>query len=285
MNIILKGSPVANAIKQQVAQRISAVRQTVTLGIIRFGEKPSDLYYEKNIQKTCSSIGMNSQVIVFKKTAFSHVEKKINAIVNAADIHGIVLFSPLPPMIDSRAIYQMIPVEKDIDGLNMHTAGALYTGGSCTFPPCTADACLALLKFYNIDLPGKYCVIIGRSLTVGKPLSLLLLNENATVTICHSHTKQLAQMTRQADILITAIGQARMITAEFVNKNQTVLDVGINADPHRPGCYCGDVDFEQVSPIVKRITPVPGGIGSITTAILCEHTFTAFQQQSTADTK
>jgi len=278
MTEVLKGKPVFDAMTSALATKIAALKTSCTpkLGIIRVGRNADDLYYERSIQKTCATIGMDCQVFEYEETIEQKaLENEVSKIANTPTIHGILVFLPLPASLDDQRIRHLIPPAKDIDGLTVETAGKLYMGDASAFAPCTPAACLELLKFYDISLEGKNCVIIGRSLTVGKPLGLLLLRENATVTICHSKTRQLAQLCQRADILIVAIGRAKMITPEFTHKNQIVLDVGINKDPDKPGNYCGDVDFEKVAPQVSKITPVPFGIGSITTAILCQYTIIA----------
>jgi methylenetetrahydrofolate dehydrogenase (NADP+)/methenyltetrahydrofolate cyclohydrolase len=279
MSELLKGKPVFDAIISTLSTQISNLKKTKKtpkLAIIRIGKKADDLYYERSIQKTCASISMASEVFEYD----THIEQaalenEIKRIVQLPSVHGVLIFTPLPPHLNSWAIRDLIPPQKDVDGLNVDTAGKLYIGDSSAFPPCTPEACVKLLKHYNIPLQGARCTIVGRSLTVGKPLSLLLLNENATVTICHSKTQHLSELCRSADILIAAIGRAKMITRKLTHKDQIVIDIGINKDPDKPGHYCGDVDFELVAPYVKKITPVPGGVGSITTAILCQHTIAA----------
>lgn len=279
MTDLLKGKPVFDEIIAKLAIKITALKKTnriPKLAIIRVGENADDLYYEQSIQKTCAVIGMDCRVFNYKETIEQQaLENAIVKIANTPSIHGILVLMPLPPVLNDQRIRRLIPPTKDVDGLNVETAGKLYMDDASAFSPCTPAACLALLKFYNISLDGKNCVIIGRSLTVGKPLSLLLLRKNATVTICHSKTRQLAPICQQADILIAAVGRAKMITPDFTHKNQIILDVGINKDKDNPGSYCGDVDFEKVAPLVRKITPVPGGIGSITTAILSQHAVTA----------
>jgi len=278
MTEVLKGKPVFDAMTSALTTKIAALKMSCPpkLAIIRVGKKADDLYYERSIQKTCAAIGMDCQIFEYEEMIEQQaLESEVSKIANTPTIHGILVFIPLPSSLDDRRIRHLIPPTKDVDGLNVETAGKLYMADTSAFAPCTPAACMELLNFYDIPLEGKNCVIIGRSLTVGKPLGLLLLRENATVTTCHSKTRQLAQICQRADILITAIGRAKMITPEFTNKNQVVLDVGINKDPDKPGSYCGDVDFEKVAPRVSKITPVPGGIGSITTAILCQHTVVA----------
>ena len=279
---LLQGKPVAGAILTELKSKIISSEQLnhiPKLAIIRVGENADDLYYEHSIQTTCQTIGMDCQVFEYKNNITQQaLEHAVYTITNKSTIHGVLILVPLPLFFNSQRVRKLIPPSKDVDGLNPQTGGNFYMGDHKAFVPCTAQACLALLNFYNIELAGRHCVIINRSLTVGKPLSLLLLDKNATVTICHSKTRQLAQLCQRADILITATGQPKIITPEFTHRAQIILDIGINHDPASPGRYCGDVDFEKVAPLVKKITPVPGGIGAITTAVLCQHTFFAATQ-------
>ena len=203
------------------------------------------------------------------------VATEIKNIGKRADIHGILMFAPLPKHLNEKKIRSLIPVAKDVDCLNIESAGKVYADELSAFPPCTPAACIAMLHFYNIPIAGRRCVVLGRSLVVGKPMAMLLLREHGTVTICHSKTIDLPKVCQEANILIAAVGKAKMVKADFVKAGQVVIDVGINADPENPGKYCGDVDFAAVEPIVAKISQVPAGVGSITTAMLCKHTLQA----------
>lgn len=193
-------------------------------------------------------------------------------------VHGILVFRPLPKHIDENAVRRALASYKDVDGITDWNMANLYSGNnrSSFFPPCTAEGCVALLKHYQIPIEGKYVVIVGRSMVVGKPLAMLMLQENATVTICHSKTENLPAICQGADILVVAAGKAGLIGAEHVRPGQVILDVGINTDAE--GKLCGDVRFEEVKNIVKAITPVPGGVGSMTTAILASHVVKAAEK-------
>ena len=190
------------------------------------------------------------------------------------------MFSPLPKHLDERKIRALIPVEKDVDCLTLGGAAKVFTDDSTGLPPCTPTACMDMIHHYDIPIKGKKCVVVGRSLVVGKPLAMLLLREHGTVTICHSRTENLPAVCQEAEILVAAVGRAKMIKADYVKEGQIVIDVGINADPDNPGKYCGDVDFAEVEPIVKRITPVPAGVGSVTTSVLCKQTIMACEMQN-----
>jgi len=190
------------------------------------------------------------------------------------------MFAPLPKHLDDRKIRALIPVEKDVDCLTLGGAAKVFADDLTGFPPCTPTACMDMLHFYNIPIKGKRCVVLGRSLVVGKPVAMLLLREHGTVTICHSRTQDLPAVCQEAEILIAAVGRAKMVKGNFVKPGQIVIDVGINEDPDNPGKYCGDVDFAEVEPIVEKITPVPAGVGSVTTAVLCKQTIMACELQN-----
>jgi methylenetetrahydrofolate dehydrogenase (NADP+)/methenyltetrahydrofolate cyclohydrolase len=276
---ILKGKSVADAIKTELTEKIAKLKEQGAipkLGIIRVGARPDDLYYEGGAKKTCDAIGMEYEVFEYpENVAQNDFEQRVTSIGNKKDINGILMFAPLPKSLDEKKIRSLIPVAKDVDCMNIASAGLVYADEPTAFPPCTPAACMEMLRFYNIPIKGKRCVVLGRSLVVGKPTAMLLLREHGTVTICHSRTVDLPSVCKEADILIAAIGRAKMVNADYVKQGQIVIDVGINADPDNPGKYCGDVDFDAVEPIVDKISSVPGGVGSITTAMLCKHTIMA----------
>lgn len=280
----LAGKAVADAMKEELAQKVAAIKAkgiTPTLGIIRVGARPDDLFYEGGAKKTCESIGMAYQVFEYPadidQAAF---EQAVIAVGANKAINGILMFAPLPKQLDEKKIRSLIPVEKDVDCMTIGSAAKVYTDDPTGFPPCTPTACMDILKFYNIPLKGKKAVVLGRSQVVGKPVAMLLLREHATVTICHSRTENLPGVCADADVLIAAVGRAKMVTADFVKPGQVVIDVGINEDPDNPGKYCGDVDYAAVEPIVAKITPVPGGVGSVTTVVLCKQTIQACEMQN-----
>ena len=281
---LLKGKPVADAMKEEMVKRVEALKAsgvTPKLGIIRVGARPDDLFYEGGAKKTCASVGMDSEVFEFPETIGEEdLEKAVAGVGAKKDVHGILMFFPLPKHLNERKIRSLIPVEKDVDCLTTGGAAKIFTDDLTGFPPCTPTACMDMLHHFNIPIKGKKCVVVGRSLVVGKPLAMLLLREHGTVTICHSRTENLPGVCRDADILIAAVGKAKMIKADFVSPEQTVIDVGINADPDNPGKYCGDVDFTAVEPLVKKISPVPAGVGSVTTSVLCKQTIMACEMQN-----
>jgi len=281
---VLKAKPVADAMKADMIKRVEALKAKGTnpkLGIIRVGARPDDLFYEGGAKKTCAGVGMDFEVFEFPEDIDQATfEKAVAEIAAKKDVNGILMFSPLPKHLDERKIRTLIPVEKDVDCLTTSGAAKVFTDDTTGFPPCTPSACMEMLKFYNIPIKGKKCVVVGRSLVVGKPLAMLLLREHGTVTICHSRTENLPGVCQDGEIVIAAVGKAKMLKGNFFKPGQTVIDVGINPDPDNPGKYCGDVDFAQAEPIVTKISPVPGGVGSITTSVLCKHTIMACEMQN-----
>ncbi len=281
---LLKGKPVADAMKEELTKKVEELKAkgiTPKLGIVRVGAKPEDMFYEGGAKKTCDAVGMEYEVFEYpediKQEAF---EKALVEVGDKKDINGILMFAPLPKNLDEQKIRSLIPVEKDVDCMTLGSAGKVFADDQTGFPPCTPTACMDMLKFYDIPLKGKEVVVLGRSLVVGKPVAMLLLREHATVKICHSRTENLAEVCAQADILVAAVGRAKMVNADYVKEGQIVIDVGINEDPDRPGKYCGDVDRESVEPIVEKLTPVPAGVGSVTTAVLCKQTIMACEMQN-----
>jgi len=280
----LTGKPVADAIKEALTKKVEDLKGrniVPKLGIVRVGARPDDLFYEGGAKKTCTAVGMESEVFEYPEdidqAAF---EKAITDVGAKKDVNGILMFSPLPKHLDERKIRSLIPVEKDVDCLSLGGAAKVFTDDPTGFPPCTPTACMEMIHHYDIPIKGKKCVVVGRSLVVGKPLAMLLLREHGTVTICHSRTENLPGVCKEADILIAAVGRAKMINADYVKEGQIVIDVGINADPDNPGKYCGDVAYAEVEPIVARISPVPAGVGSVTTSVLCKQTIMACELQN-----
>jgi len=280
----LAGKAVADAIKEDLTSKIEELKAkgiTPRLGIVRVGARPDDLYYEGGAKKTCEAVGMEYEVFEYPEDIDQEsFEKAVIEVGSNGGIHGILMFAPLPKHLDERKIRSLIPVEKDVDSMNLDSAAKVFADDPTGFAPCTPAACMEILKYYNIPLKGKRAVVLGRSLVVGKPVAMLLLREHATVTICHSRTENLPEVCREAEILVAAVGKAKMVKADFVKSGQTVIDVGINEDPDNPGKFVGDVDYDEVEPVVEKITPVPGGVGSVTTAVLCKHTVMACEMQN-----
>ncbi|PKM42377.1 MAG: bifunctional 5,10-methylene-tetrahydrofolate dehydrogenase/5,10-methylene-tetrahydrofolate cyclohydrolase [Firmicutes bacterium HGW-Firmicutes-8] len=281
---LLKGKPVADAMKEELSKKVETLKAKgimPKLGIIRVGARPDDLFYEGGAKKTCEVVGMAYEVFEYPVDIDqASFEKAVTEVGAKKDVHGILMFAPLPKHLDDRKIRALIPVEKDVDCLTLGGAAKVFADDVTGFPPCTPTACMDMIHFNNIPIKGKKCVVLGRSLVVGKPVAMLLLREHGTVTICHSRTENLPDVCKDADILVAAVGRAKMVKANFVKPGQIVIDVGINEDPDNPGKYCGDVDFAEVEPIVAKITPVPGGVGSVTTVVLCKQTIMACEQQN-----
>ncbi len=270
---VLKGKPVADGISAEVkakTESLSAQGKTLTLAIVRVGTKPDDIYYEAGATKRMKSVGIDVRnVILDEKISEEDLIEEIKKLNEDEKITGVLLLMPLPKNIDGEKVKNVLLPEKDIDGLTNVNMAKLYAGDRTGFAPCTPSAVMELLRFYGIDVSGKNVVIVGRSLVVGKPLSMLMLAENATVTVCHSKSKNIREITKRADILVAAVGRAKMINKDYVSEGTIVIDVGINNDEN--GNMCGDVDFDDIDGTALAATPVPGGIGSITTSILAKH--------------
>ena len=275
---ILKGKPVADAMiarMQKTAEALKARGVEPTLCVVRVGERADDLAYEKGVIKRCSEVGVTLRQLVLPadvtqdafETAFETVNKD-------PAVHGILLFRPLPKALDSERIRRLFDPKKDVDGWTDGSLAGVYANTDLGFAPCTAQAVIELLRFYGIDPKGKRATVIGRSLVIGRPVSMLLMHANATVTTCHTRTFDVPAIARQADILVCAAGVMRSVTPEFTNPDQIIVDVGIHFD-EETGKLCGDVDFDRVAPVVKAITPVPGGVGGITTCVLLDHVLKA----------
>ncbi len=241
-----------------------------TLGIVRVGENPSDLSYERGATKRCEKLGVAIKNYVLPEDVTQEeLLKVIDEVNKDASVHGVLMFRPLPKHLDQAVIENALAPEKDVDCMTDLSMSGVFTGKKIGFPPCTPQACMEILDYYNIDCKGKKAVVIGRSLVVGKPAAMMLVKKNATVTICHTKTVDMPAEAREADILIVAAGHAKTVGADFVREGQVVIDVGINMNEE--GKLCGDCDFDAVEPIVDSITPVPGGVGSVTTSVLVGH--------------
>ncbi len=277
MAIQLNGKPVVERIARDLSVRIAALGErgvVPTLALVRMGARPDDLSYERTAVKRAESLGVAVKPYVLDEFApQAAVQATLQSINYDKTVHGCLMFRPLPSFIDEKAMCETLSADKDVDGITLASLASVFTDGHVGFPPATAAACVEMLDFYEVPLVGKHVVVVGRSLVVGKPVSMMLLRRNASVTICHSRTEHLADICKSADIVICATGRARAFGAEFFSPGQTVLDVGINFDTQ--GKLCGDVDFAEVEPIVRAITPVPGGIGTVTTSVTMEHTVSA----------
>ena len=274
MTKILSGKEAAATLKEQNAQAAAQLKArgiTPRLAMIRVGNNPDDLYYQQSLERLCEKCGIES--VVMPVSADATQEELEKAVLNASNdpaVHGILLFCPLPKSFNEKAARAQIAPNKDLDCLTELGSARAFAGIEQA-APCTPAAVMELLRYYKIPLQGKKAVVLGRSLVVGKPLAMLLLGANATVTICHSKTENLAAVCREADVLLVAIGKAKFVNADFIRDEQVVIDVGINDDPDNPGKICGDVDFAAVDGKCAAISPVPGGVGSLTSAILCRN--------------
>ena len=271
---ILKGAPVAAALSESVRSEVDELKAqgiVPMLAIVRVGERPDDLAYERGAMKRAEKVGVEVRSEVFPEDITEEeFFRELNRINKDDAVHGILMFQPLPKHIDTAGARDRIDPAKDIDGCTAISMAGVFTNRPLGFPPCTAAAAMEILHYYGIDPKGKRAAVIGRSLVIGRPVAMMLMHENATVTNCHTRTTDVPGITRTADILIAAAGVLRSVTPEYVNPDQIVIDVGINWDEKKGG-IAGDVDFDAVEPVVKAITPVPGGVGSVTSTILMKH--------------
>ncbi len=282
MATLLSSKPVVSHIRESLVGRIYVMRErgvVPTLAIVRVGDRPDDVSYEASVVKRLIRIGIDVRRIIFSENVSTEgLMAGIRELNHDPTVHGVLLFRPMPKHIDETAVCEVLDYNKDMDGVTEASLGGIFSQSGKGYPPCTAQACVEMLKYYSPDLAGKNVVIVGRSNVVGKPLSMLLLQQNATVTICHTKTADLPSITKSADILIAAAGRANLITAEHVSPGQTVIDVGVNMLPD--GKMVGDTAFDEVEPIVHAITPVPGGVGPVTTSVLAQHVVTAAEKSS-----
>lgn len=269
--IVLKGAEVSAGIKNQVEQLLAErTGEPPKLAIIRVGEKPDDCSYERGATKKLKSFGLRVQSYVYPEDISDEEFKKAFSEINEdPDVTGILLLRPLPKQIRETDLEAMIAPEKDLDGISPVNIAKVFSGDPSGFAPCTAEAVVELLKHYKIPIEGKRVTIVGRSMVVGRPLSMLMLRENGTVTICHTRTKDLEAVCREADILVAAAGRAKLLDQRFAAPNAVVIDVGIHVQ--EDGTMCGDVDFASLEGTVSMATPVPGGVGAVTTAVLAKH--------------
>ena len=275
MALLLKGGPVAEAMCRRFQAQCDTLKANGIMpvfGIVRVGDRPNDLSYERGAMKRAASLGVEVRRFLLPETVSEDELIATLERVNAdSTIHGCLLFRPLPPHLDTQRVAKTLNPEKDIDAMTTSSMGSLLTQNANGFAPCTASACLELLRYYQIPLQGKKVAVIGKSMTVGLPTALLMMNEEATVSVCHILSEQ--QDTRDfclgADVIISATGCQGLVTGDYVRPGQTVVDVGVAMG--KDGKLHGDVDFATVSPIVDAITPVPGGVGAVTSTVLVGH--------------
>ena len=271
---ILKGAPAAAAINEKTAADAALLKEkgiTPVLAILRVGERDDDLAYERGAMKRCEQVGVEVKNAVLPSDVDSDTFfRTLEELNHDPKIHGILMFMPLPAHIDGEKARRLLSHEKDVDGCTDLSLAGVFTNTPLGFAPCTAQAAMEILEFYGIDPRGKKAAVIGRSLVIGRPVAMMLMHANATVTICHTKTLDVPAITREADIVIAASGQMESIGADHLHEGQVVIDVGIGWSEEKQK-LCGDVKFEEAEPIVKAVTPVPGGVGSVTTSVLVNH--------------
>lgn len=275
---IIDGKAISAQIKEEVKERVTAYRERgaeITLAVVQVGNDPASAVYVGNKKKACAYVGIRSLAYELPgETTEEELLKLISDLNGRADVHGILVQLPLPAQIDENKVIRAIDPRKDVDGFHPQNVGALCTGQK-GFVSCTPAGIIQLLTRSGVQIAGKECVVIGRSNIVGKPMALLLLKENGTVTVCHSKTENLKEVAKRADILVAAVGRPRMITADYVKEGAVVIDVGIHRNENNQ--LCGDVDYEAVAPHTSYITPVPGGVGPMTIAMLMYNCVEAYR--------
>lgn len=281
MAVILDGKAVSAKVKEEVKEEVEALKKqgvSVGLAVIIVGNNPASRTYVNNKKKACEAAGIVSEEYALpEETTQEELLALVRELNHKDSINGILCQLPLPKQLDEEAVIAAISEKKDVDAFSAVNVGHIMIG-DYTFLPCTPAGIMEILRYYNIDVAGKECVVIGRSNIVGKPMAMLLLHQNGTVTICHSKTKNLKDVTSRADILVAAVGIPHFVTADMVKEGAVVIDVGMDRDEN--GKLCGDVDFAAVEPKASYITPVPGGVGPMTIATLLKNTVTAAKQQN-----
>ncbi len=275
-----RGMPAVKAMAEDFKSRVAQLKDRGVypkLAVVRVGERDDDIAYEKGIMKRFGAVEAEVEVIKLPldidETSFEQTIERLN---DDDKVHGILVFRPLPKQLSDDRLKELIRPDKDVDSISMVNAAKVFAGDSTGYAPCTAQAVMELLEHYKVDLTGKRVAIVGRSLVVGKPLAMLMLGKNATVTVCHTRTKNIEEECRRADILVACAGSAKMIKTAYTNQGQIVVDVGIN---FVDGVMCGDVDYAEVAENVAAITPVPGGVGTVTTSVLLKHTLESAQRR------
>ncbi len=266
----LRGKKVSDGIKEYVSKELETLSFVPKLAIVRVGENPDDMSYERGATKKLKSFGLDVASYVFPQDISDEDFKKAFKDINEDDeVTGILLLRPLPRTINEKDIENMIDPKKDLDGISPINIAKVFAGDTSGFSPCTAEAVIEVLKAYDIELTGKRVTVVGRSMVVGKPVSMLLLKENATVTMTHTRTADLKKTCSDAEIVIAAAGRAKMLNSDYCGQDAVMIDVGINVDEN--GKLCGDVDYATLDGKASAATPVPGGVGTVTTAVLAKH--------------
>ena len=278
---ILSGAPVTAALNEKTALRAAALRErgiVPTLAILRVGERPDDISYETGAMKRCEKCSVAVRNVILPADVESGVFfDALEALNTDPSVHGILMFRPLPAHLDGEKARRMLVPEKDMDGCTDGSLAGVFTGTKLGFPPCTAQAAMEILAWYGVETAGKRAAVIGRSLVVGRPAAMMLMHRNATVTVCHRQSEGIPDIVREADIVVAASGCMESIGRECFRPGQTVIDVGIGWNEEK-GKLCGDVRFEEAEPVVAAITPVPGGVGTVTTSILTSHVVEAAER-------
>lgn len=276
-DILMKGAEVNAAMKERMINRVDALKKKgvqPVINIVRIGNRSDDLAYERGARKRMESVGVEMKITELpediSQADFVKAFRKVN---EDKTVHGIMLFRPLPKHLDESEIASIINPIKDVDCMSPVNIAKVFMGDEGVFAPCTAKAVMEMLAHYEVDLSGKNVAIVGRSMVVGKPLAMLMLKKNATVTVCHTRTVDLAEKCRRADVVVAAAGRAGMITGDMISRGTVVVDVGININ--KEGKLCGDVEFESVEPQASYISPVPGGVGGVTSSVLASHVIKA----------
>lgn len=273
MGQVIKGKPVADAITESVVKDVEALKAkgiAPKLKIVRVGAREDDLAYERGALTRMDKCGILAEVLELPlDIAQADFVKELKVVNDDPTVHGILLFRPLPKQLNMDGIKFVVEPVKDIDCMNPINAAKIFEGDKTGYPPCTSQACVEILDHYGIELQGKKVAVIGRSMVVGKPLAMLLLEKNATVTVSHSRTTDLPAVCRDAEVVVAAVGKAEMVKGDFINQGAVVIDVGINVNAE--GNLCGDVKFDECVDKASMITPVPAGVGSVTTSVLAKH--------------
>ncbi len=279
---ILSGKDVAAALQKELLERVEKLKEkniTPTLAIVRVGEKESDIAYERGATKKCGALGIAVRnVILPGDVAEDTLLAAIEELNKDASVHGVLLFRPLPAHLNYDKVCNTLVAEKDVDAMTTINSGLVYDGSEDGFPPCTAQAVMEILDYYDIPVKSARVALVGWGAVVGKPLSVLLLNRFATLSVCHIYTKDVSTPCKNAEIIISAAGKANLVGEKHLAPGQIVIDVGINADPNDSSKIVGDVDFAYAEDLVKAITPVPGGVGSVTTSVLAKHVIQAAEK-------
>ena len=269
----MMGTEVAKAMKESLIQEVEAIRESGVnpcLTIIRVGARLDDLSYERGAKKRMELVGIDCMVVELPEDITQkEFEAEFHKVNEDSTVHGILLFRPLPKHLDEEPVKNMIHPYKDVDCMCSVNIAKVFAGDESGYAPCTAEAVIEMLTHYEVDLTGKNVTVLGRSMVVGKPLSMLLLKKNATITVCHTRTADLVAQCRRAEILVAAVGKAKMVTEDMVGDGAIIVDVGVNVDEN--GNLCGDVDLDAVENKTSYISPVPRGVGSVTTSVLAKH--------------